>query len=149
MFPLIWWGNCRWLAPAHKHVNGLVRTRYCHVTTHLIHCWFARNLKIQSFWVQGPTVLFTSPQTSPEPPNDRGGGVSFFCWYETHGFSTNTIQFQTPSNSQHPVGKPLSIDVSYQICGVSANDIGWVIQTVLTSKASHVILSHSYFWPSD
>ena len=47
------------VAPAHKHVGGLIRTRHCQVTSHLICYWFARNLRIQitgkSFWEKCPT----------------------------------------------------------------------------------------------
>ena len=56
MLPLLRWGNCRWLVPGHKHVGGLVRIQYSHVTTHLIHYWLARNSTTQrtgeSFQVQ-------------------------------------------------------------------------------------------------
>ena len=54
------------VAPAHKYVGGLIRTRYYQVTTHLIRYWFAGNLKIQitgkSFWEKCPTsTIHLSP----------------------------------------------------------------------------------------
>ena len=39
------------------------------------------------------------------------------------------------------MGHPVSIDLGYHICGVSANATGWGIETAQTSDASHVFSS--------
>ena len=78
--------------------------------------------------------LFTSPQALHEPSNHRGGGSGILL-------TPNTWFFHQSSKPQ-PRGRALSIDFWYHICGVSANATGWVINTVLTSDASHVVLPY-------
>ena len=79
--------------------------------------------------------LLSSPQASPEPSNHRGGWVWGFSWHQICGFSTTT-------HSQHPTGRPVSIELGYHICGVSADATDWGIQTTQTSDPSHVFSSH-------
>ena len=50
--------------------------------------------------------------------------------------------FQQQSNSPHPTGRPVSIDLWDHICGVSADATGWGIETSQTSDASHVFLAY-------
>ena len=139
LFPLFRWGNCRWLVRGHKPVGGQFRTRYCHVTTHLMHYWLARNSTIQrtgeSFQVQGLTLTtHLSPSLTWALKSQERVSLGFFL-------ALNTWFLHQPSNSQHPAGRPLSTDFWYHICGVWANVTGWGIKNALTSDASHVFSS--------
>ena len=140
MLPLLRWGNCRWLVPGHKHVGGLVRIQYSHVTTHLIHYWLARSSTIQrtgdSFQVH---VLTFTTHVSPSLTWDHKSKESMSLGFV---LMPNTWFFPQPSNSQHPTGLSLSLDFWYRICGVRANATGWGIKDALTSEASHVFSSY-------
>jgi len=85
--------NLQMTCPGYRPVCGLVRTRYCHVTTHPIHYWLARNSKIlktgDSFQTRVSLSLLTSPQASREASNHRGGWAWVFFWKKIRGFSTN------------------------------------------------------------
>ena len=137
--------NLQMTCPGYRPVCGLVRTRYCHVTTHPIHYWLARNSKIlktgDSFQTRVSLSLLTSPQASREASNHREGEPGFFL-------TPNTWIFHQLSNSQQSRGRWLSVNIWYYICGVSADATGWVMKTVLTSDASHVD-SHYHVLPSD
>ena len=79
--------------PGHKHVGSLVRTRYCHITSHLIHYWLSRNSIKQrtgeSFQVQGLTFsIHLSPSLAWALKSQGRVGLGF-SWHQTHGFSTN------------------------------------------------------------
>ena len=145
MFPLFWWGTCRWLAQD-TGLWVLVRNRYFYVTTHLIYYWLAWNSKIQkiseSFQVLGLTFsTHLSPGLTWGLKSQRRVSLGFFL-------KKNTWIFHQLSNSQQSRGRWLSVNIWYYICGVSADATGWVMKTVLTSDASHVD-SHYHVLPSD
>ena len=140
MFPLFRWGNCRWLAAGHRPVGGLVRTIYCHVTTHLMHYWLARNSTTQrtgeSFQVQGLTLTsHLSPSLTWALKSQERVSLGFLP-------TPHTWFSPQPSNSQHPTGLPLSTDFWYHISGARANTTCWGIKNALTSEASHVFSSY-------
>ena len=140
LFPLFSWGNCRWLARGPKPVGGQVRARYCHVTTHLMHDWLARNSTIQrtgeSFQVQGLTLTtHLSPSLTWALKSQEKVSLGIFL-------ALNTWFLHQPPIFQHPAGCPLSTDFWYRICGVRANATGWGIKNAMTSEASHVFLSY-------
>ena len=125
-----------------KHVGGLVRTIYYHVTTNFIRYILARNSTIQrtgeSFQVQGLTITTHLSQDSPEPSHHKGGWV----WVSLFLLTPKAWSFHQPSNSQHPTGHPLSFDFWYCVCGVRAEATGSGIKTALTIDASHVFSSY-------
>ena len=123
-----------------QHVRGLVKTRECHVTTHLMHYRLARNSTIQrtgeTFQVQGLTLTtHLSPSLTWALKSQERVSLHLFL-------TPHTRFFPQPSNSQYPTGLPLSIDFWYRICGVRANATRWGIKNALTSEASHVFLSY-------
>ena len=106
----------------------------------MIHYWLARNSIIrrtgERFQVQG--ITFTthhSPVLTWAIKSQGRVSLGFFL--------TPNMRFvQQPSNSQHPTGCPVSIDLGCHICGVSADSTGWGIETAQTSDASQVFLSY-------
>ena len=127
-----------------RHVGGRVRTRYFPVTTHLLHYpVLPGTLKIpitaKSFWVQCPTfVTPLSPGLTWAPKHTE---CKFgFPWHQTHGVSRNNIQFPKHPLSVQPVNLLLTWNWGswYRLCMLRTN-------SVLSSDASHVVLSHSRF----
>ena len=106
----------------------------------MIHYWLARNLTIQrtgeSFQVQGITfTTHRSPSLTWAIKSQGRVSLGFFL-------TANMWFVQQPSNSQHPTGRPVSIDLGYHIWGVSADATGWGIKSAQTSDASQVFLSY-------
>ena len=146
MLPLLRWGNCRWLVPGPEHVDGLVRIQYSHVTTHLMHYWLARNSTTQrtgeSFQVQGITfTTHRSPILTWAIKSQGRVSLGFFL-------TPNMWFFQLPSNSQHRTGHPVSINLGYHICGVSANATSWGMEKPRL-QCQPFVLKLSCFWTSD
>ena len=123
------------------HVSCLVKTIYDEVTTHMIHYWLARSSTMQrtgeSFQVQG--LAFTthrSPRLTLAIKSQGRVSLGFFL-------TPNMWVFQLPSNSQHPTGHPVSIDLRHHIYGVSANATSWGIKTAqisMPTMCSQVIM---------
>ena len=126
------------------HGDDRVRKRHFSVKTYLIYCsiW-PGTLKIwinaESFWVQCPTfVTPLSPGLTWAPKHTE---CKFgFPWHQTHGVSRNNIQFPKHPLSVQPVNLLLTWNWGswYRLCMLRTN-------SVLSSDASHVVLSHSRF----
>ena len=133
------WGSSRRPAPGHTACLWKVRTRYGHVTTHLIYYpILPGTLKIsvtaESFWMQCPTCITSlSPELTWAPKAHR-----VWVWVslnQIHGVSSNNIQFP-----KHPLGVRKSILFRYKIWGVSRDSACWGLKTVLNSDDSEVVV---------
>ena len=146
LFPPFRWGNCRRLAAGHKPVGGQVRTRYCHVTTHLMHDWLARNSKIQrtgeSFQVQGLTLsTHLSPSLTWALKSQERVSLGFFL-------ALNTWFFPQPSNShtQPAAHCPLTSDT----VSVESGPMPRLrYQECPNFRCQPCVLKLSCLWPSD
>ena len=145
MFPLFWWGTCRWLAQDTGLCvdwSGLdtAMSQPTWYTTDWLRTW--KYWKLMRVSRPGSHFLYSPlPRPHVRPQITEEGEPGFFP-------EKNTWMFHQLSNSQQSRGRPLSVNIWYHICGVSADATGWVLKTVLTSDASHVD-SRYHVLPSD
>ena len=129
------WGSSRRPAPGHTACVWQVRTRYGHVTTHLIYYpILPGTLKIltaESFWMQCPTCITPLSQDSRELPKHIECEFGF-PWHQIRGVN---IQFP-----KHPLSVCKSILFRYKIQAVSIDSACWGLKTLLNSDDSEVVV---------
>ena len=109
---------------------------------------YPRNSENTDNWKQ----LMGAICTSIAPPlwsitwtaSHRGEWFWVFPSHQICGVSTNSSQFP-----KHPLGVQQVHLLLMGIDGVTADSEGWGLKTVLSSDASHEVLSQSCLWPNN